>query len=104
MGVVNVRNKYHPHIIDVRQNHVRILLLPRLHRSLSKMYARQHARASSKAISHMSGQIPLSTVAEAIIESALVTWIGLLFYEIASLAPEGHYTVRVRPESSNCAD
>ncbi|EKM55547.1 uncharacterized protein PHACADRAFT_256255 [Phanerochaete carnosa HHB-10118-sp] len=33
-----------------------------------------------------------SLVLEAIVESALVTWFGLLFYEIASLAPTGHIT------------
>ncbi len=30
----------------------------------------------------------------AVIESALVTWIGILIYEITSLAPMGHITVR----------
>ena len=30
----------------------------------------------------------------AIIESALVTWVGILIYEISSLAPTGHITVR----------
>lgn len=30
----------------------------------------------------------------AVIESALVTWIGILIYEITSLAPTGHITVR----------
>ena len=29
----------------------------------------------------------------AVIESALVTWIGILIYEITSLAPTGHITV-----------
>jgi hypothetical protein len=29
----------------------------------------------------------------AVIESALVTWIGILIYEITSLAPKGHITV-----------
>lgn len=33
-----------------------------------------------------------SVVVEAIVESALVTWIGLLLYEISSLAPTGHIT------------
>lgn len=31
---------------------------------------------------------------EAIIESALVTWFGLLFYVISASAPTGHYLVR----------
>ena len=35
-----------------------------------------------------------STLMEAVIESALVTWIGLLLYGIATVAPEGHITVR----------
>lgn len=30
---------------------------------------------------------------EAIVESALVTWFGLLFYVIAASAPTGHYYV-----------
>ena len=30
----------------------------------------------------------------AVIESALVTWIGILVYEITSLAPAGHIIVR----------
>lgn len=41
----------------------------------------------------MSGRVPYQLIIEAVIESALVTWIGLLLYEISSLAPEGHYTV-----------
>lgn len=34
-----------------------------------------------------------ATVLRAFIESALATWIGILLFEIASLAPEGHVTV-----------
>ena len=34
-----------------------------------------------------------TTVLVAIAESALVTWVALLVYEIASLAPTGHITV-----------
>jgi hypothetical protein len=30
----------------------------------------------------------------AVIESALVTWVGILIYEITALAPTGHITVR----------
>ena len=37
------------------------------------------------------------TVTEAIIESALVTWFGILLYEIATFAPHGRVTVRVFP-------
>ncbi len=33
-------------------------------------------------------------VLEAIVESALVTWIGLLLYEITTFAPTGHISVR----------
>ncbi|KAI0308294.1 hypothetical protein B0F90DRAFT_1681709 [Multifurca ochricompacta] len=33
------------------------------------------------------------TILHAVIESALVTWIGILIYEIAALAPTGHVTV-----------
>lgn len=35
-------------------------------------------------------------VIEAIIESALVTWFGLVFYGVASVAPQSHITVRFR--------
>lgn len=41
------------------------------------------------------GTTPYSTLMEAVIESALVTWIGLLLYGIATVAPEGHITVRI---------
>lgn len=34
-----------------------------------------------------------STIVEAIVESALVTWIGLLLDGIARVAPQGHITV-----------
>jgi hypothetical protein len=34
-----------------------------------------------------------NVVLRAMIESALVTWVGLLIYEISSLAPAGHVTV-----------
>lgn len=36
-----------------------------------------------------------STAFEAIIESALITWIGLLLYEITSFAPTGHITTKL---------
>ena len=35
-----------------------------------------------------------TVVMEAIVESAFVTWVGLLLYEISTLAPTGHITVR----------
>jgi hypothetical protein len=35
---------------------------------------------------------PYAIVVKAIVESGLVTWIGLLVYEISSLAPAGHVT------------
>lgn len=34
-----------------------------------------------------------STLIAAIVESALVTWLGLLVYGIATVAPQGHITV-----------
>lgn len=34
------------------------------------------------------------TALRAVIESALVTWFGILLFEIGSLAPSGHVTVR----------
>jgi hypothetical protein len=34
-----------------------------------------------------------ATALRAVVESALVTWIGILLFEIASLAPSGHVTV-----------
>ncbi|KAJ3555116.1 hypothetical protein NM688_g2754 [Phlebia brevispora] len=54
-----------------------------------------HVTQASKAISFVSGQMPYALIVEAIIESALVTWIGVLFYEIVSLAPQGHYTTNL---------
>ncbi|KIP05618.1 hypothetical protein PHLGIDRAFT_119653 [Phlebiopsis gigantea 11061_1 CR5-6] len=33
---------------------------------------------------------PYNILVEAVIESALVTWVGLLVFEISSVAPEGH--------------
>ncbi|KAF7796699.1 hypothetical protein EIP86_007882 [Pleurotus ostreatoroseus] len=47
---------------------------------------------SSKAMSYTHKKMPYASALEAIVESALVTWIGLLFYEVTALAPEGHYT------------
>ena len=38
------------------------------------------------------------TIVRACIESALVTWVGLLLYEICSLAPNGHVVVRLPPD------
>lgn len=35
------------------------------------------------------------TALEAIVESALVTWVGLLLYEIATFAPTGGITVGI---------
>ncbi len=37
---------------------------------------------------------PYTVAIEAVVESALVTWVGLLLFEIASFAPNGHITVR----------
>lgn len=34
-----------------------------------------------------------STILEAIIESALFTWMGLILYGVTNVAPEGHITV-----------
>lgn len=34
-----------------------------------------------------------STLIASIVESALVTWLGLLVYGIATVAPQGHITV-----------
>ena len=48
---------------------------------------------SSKAMSYTHKKMPYASAVEAVVESALVTWIGLLFYEVTALAPEGHYTV-----------
>ena len=49
----------------------------------------------------MSG-VPYGLIIEAFTESAMATWIGLLFYEVASLAPSsGHYTVSLFPEVSS---
>lgn len=39
-------------------------------------------------------KISPGTALEAVVESALVTWLGLLLYEISSLAPTGGITVR----------
>ena len=36
--------------------------------------------------------IPYSLIIEAVVESALVTWFGVLFYEVTSIAPQGQYT------------
>ncbi|KAF7796697.1 hypothetical protein EIP86_007880 [Pleurotus ostreatoroseus] len=47
---------------------------------------------SSKAMSYSHKKMPYASALEAIVESALVTWVGLLFYEVTALAPEGHYT------------
>ena len=40
---------------------------------------------------------PYNVAVEAIAESALVTWIGLIIYGISSLAPEGRFTVSLWP-------
>ena len=42
------------------------------------------------------------TIVRACIESALVTWVGLLLYEICSLAPNGHVVVRLAHRRSIC--
>ncbi|GJE86381.1 hypothetical protein PsYK624_024610 [Phanerochaete sordida] len=38
---------------------------------------------------------PYAKLLEAIIESALVTWFGLVFYGIATVAPQGHITTNM---------
>ena len=38
--------------------------------------------------------LPYARIIKIIVESALVNWIGLLFYQVASIAPQGRYTVR----------
>lgn len=53
------------------------------------IYAYRSANAHLE--SSVSNQ-PYSTIIKAFVESALVTWIGLLLYEIASLAPTGGIT------------
>ncbi|TCD61476.1 hypothetical protein EIP91_008393 [Steccherinum ochraceum] len=53
---------------------------------------RRYGHVQGKATS---GSLSYATVLRAIIESATVTWIGLLIYEIASLAPEGHVTTNL---------
>ncbi|KAH9944548.1 uncharacterized protein BXZ73DRAFT_97031 [Epithele typhae] len=50
-------------------------------------------------IARMSRQMKLyKTVLLACVESAIVTWVGLLLYEICSLAPNGHIVVSLRPD------
>ncbi|THH30145.1 hypothetical protein EUX98_g4038 [Antrodiella citrinella] len=55
---------------------------------INRRYGSSHGRTPSSSLSY-------STVLRAIIESASVTWIGLLIYEIASLVPEGHVTTNL---------
>ncbi|EKM56632.1 uncharacterized protein PHACADRAFT_172292 [Phanerochaete carnosa HHB-10118-sp] len=45
--------------------------------------------------SRLSRGQPYATVIEAIIESALVTWFGLLVYGISTVAPTGHITTHL---------
>ncbi|GJE86368.1 hypothetical protein PsYK624_024480 [Phanerochaete sordida] len=41
------------------------------------------------------GGVPCATVVEASVESALVTWVGLVFYGVATVAPEGRVTTNL---------
>ena len=59
-------------------------------RYLARAANAHHATASTRHRQY-------GTVVEAIVESAFVTWIGLLLYEICLFAPTGHITVRLYP-------
>lgn len=54
---------------------------------------RSIARTAKSNKAQNSSPYPYGVVLEAIAESALVTWVGLVLYGIASLAPHGHITV-----------
>ena len=47
------------------------------------------ARSSSKASAAPLRQGAYAIVTEAIVESALVTWVGILLFEIGTFAPHG---------------
>ena len=70
---------------------MRVLVIGLYSSSLSLLTA-----ARDSYIARLSGHLNVyETVLRACIESALVTWIGLLLYEICSLAPNGHVVVRM---------
>lgn len=65
---------------------------------------RQHRRLTSSQFRYVSNQLlsrktnnvssgNYSTLVAAIVESGFVTWVGLLLYGVASIAPTGHITV-----------
>lgn len=94
MGLVHVRDQHDPHRVDPGQDPVR----PRHDYTDIGSHVSAHSSRvaqSSKAMSYAPKKMPYASAVEAIIESALVTWIGLLFYEVTALAPEGHYTVNL---------
>lgn len=51
------------------------------------------SRTSNKANAAPLRQTGYGVAVEAIVESALVTWVGILLYEISSFAPTGNVTV-----------
>lgn len=51
------------------------------------------SRSVSRGVENKKSRLQTAVVVRALIESAAVTWIGLLIYEIASLAPTGGITV-----------
>ncbi|KAH8093088.1 hypothetical protein BXZ70DRAFT_438890 [Cristinia sonorae] len=59
------------------------------------MTNRRHTAGRVNAPPSSSSSLSYDTVLRAVIESAMVTWIGLLIYEVASLAPEGHVTTNL---------
>ena len=91
LGLAHVCHQHHSHRCHHRQDLVRILSTLFYSTSLSLLTA-----ARDSYIARLSGHLNVyETVLRACIESALVTWIGLLLYEICSLAPNGHVVVRM---------
>lgn len=55
---------------------------------------RQVSRRADYATTNLVAHYRHNVIVEAIVESALVNWIGLVLYGITSLAPQGRITVR----------
>lgn len=94
--MVYVRRQYLSDTGYIGENHVRGLHMrcqSDIRGLTSDCRSIRSVNRACKSAAFVSGLLPYGLIVEAVIESAMSTWFGLLLYEIASLAPEGHYTV-----------
>lgn len=95
VGLVHVCDKHSANGIDYWENNVRGFSLIRVVISVADAgsYPRYMSRDTAPQMVFGGAIRGYSTVIAAIVESALVTWVGLLLYGVATVAPQGHITV-----------